>query len=183
MHVGILSHHDTRPDGGVQRWCHCYLDHDYGCWSSRCRRGRGRAALRPLVPVLCTYVLSFVYLGIYWNNHHHMLHAADRVSGKVLCGEPAPALLVVARAICHRVGRSQPVGCASDGGLRHGVPCPPLRTPSDRRRSSITRESIPVAVAVGNDTKGKLSMLLYASAIRLRFGINGSRTRCMCGSR
>ena len=41
-------------------------------------------ALRPLVPIFLTYVLSFVFVGIYWNNHHHMLHAADRINGKVL---------------------------------------------------------------------------------------------------
>ncbi|MGE5114283.1 MAG: TMEM175 family protein [Acidobacteriaceae bacterium] len=41
-------------------------------------------ALRPLVPIFLSYVLSFVYVGIYWNNHHHMLHAATRVSGVVL---------------------------------------------------------------------------------------------------
>jgi uncharacterized membrane protein len=41
-------------------------------------------ALIPLVPVFLTYVLSFVFVGIYWNNHHHMLHAADRINGKVL---------------------------------------------------------------------------------------------------
>src|SRR5207253_3508233 len=41
-------------------------------------------ALRPLVPTLLAYVLSFVYLGIYWSNHHHLLHAARHVSGDVL---------------------------------------------------------------------------------------------------
>jgi uncharacterized membrane protein len=41
-------------------------------------------ALVPLVPVLSSYILSFVYVGIYWNNHHHMLHAASKVSGGVL---------------------------------------------------------------------------------------------------
>src|SRR6059058_3126935 len=41
-------------------------------------------ALRPLVPVFLTYVLSFVMVGIYWNNHHHMLHAAERINGKVM---------------------------------------------------------------------------------------------------
>ena len=41
-------------------------------------------ALRPLVPVFLSYVLSFVYVGIYWNNHHHFLHAAQHVNGKVL---------------------------------------------------------------------------------------------------
>src|SRR3954453_9498773 len=42
------------------------------------------AALHEALPVLLTYVLSFVYLGIYWNNHHHMLQATDRVSGLIL---------------------------------------------------------------------------------------------------
>jgi uncharacterized membrane protein len=43
-------------------------------------RGEGFAALRPLVPVLLGYLLSFVYIGLYWNNHHHLLQAAERVS-------------------------------------------------------------------------------------------------------
>jgi uncharacterized membrane protein len=42
------------------------------------------STLRPLMPVLLSYVLSFVYLGIYWNNHHHMLHATQRVTGGIL---------------------------------------------------------------------------------------------------
>jgi uncharacterized membrane protein len=42
------------------------------------------AAARPLVPVFLTYVLSYVYLGIYWNNHHHMLHVTERINGAVL---------------------------------------------------------------------------------------------------
>jgi uncharacterized membrane protein len=41
-------------------------------------------ALRPVVPVFLTYVLSYVFLGIYWSNHHHLLHATTRVNGKVL---------------------------------------------------------------------------------------------------
>jgi uncharacterized membrane protein len=46
--------------------------------------GTDVAALRPLLPVLLSYVLSFVYVGIYWNNHHHMLHVTQRVGGGVL---------------------------------------------------------------------------------------------------
>ena len=41
-------------------------------------------ALKPLFPLFLSYVLSFIYVGIYWNNHHHMLHAAKRVSGRIL---------------------------------------------------------------------------------------------------
>jgi len=46
--------------------------------------GGSLASLQPVVPVLLSYILSFVYLGIYWNNHHHMLHASRRVTGSVL---------------------------------------------------------------------------------------------------
>jgi uncharacterized membrane protein len=46
--------------------------------------GESLDALRPLIPVFLSYVLSFIYLGIYWNNHHHMLHALSRVNGSML---------------------------------------------------------------------------------------------------
>jgi len=42
------------------------------------------AALKPLFPVILSYLLSFIYLGIYWNNHHHMFHTIERVSGSIL---------------------------------------------------------------------------------------------------
>ena len=46
--------------------------------------GSDFTSLRPLLPVFLSYVLSFVYVGIYWNNHHHMLHATRKISGSVL---------------------------------------------------------------------------------------------------
>jgi uncharacterized membrane protein len=46
--------------------------------------GEGLATLAPLWPVFLSYVLSFIYIGIYWNNHHHMLHACTRVTGPIL---------------------------------------------------------------------------------------------------
>src|SRR2546423_9137708 len=50
----------------------------------RAPHGTDWQALRPMLPSFLTYVLSFIFLGIYWNNHHHMLHAVNRVNGKVL---------------------------------------------------------------------------------------------------
>ena len=47
-------------------------------------RGEGIDALAPLIPVFLSYVLSFVYVGIYWNNHHHMLHTSRKVTGPML---------------------------------------------------------------------------------------------------
>lgn len=46
--------------------------------------GSSPEALKPLIPVFFSYVLSFIYLGIYWNNHHHMLHSIHKVNGKIL---------------------------------------------------------------------------------------------------
>jgi|SRR5699024_1944055 len=46
--------------------------------------GASFEAFKPVIPVFLTYVLSFVYVGIYWNNHHHLLHAVERVNGKIL---------------------------------------------------------------------------------------------------
>lgn len=46
--------------------------------------GESFAVLRPLLPVFLSYVLSFLYVGIYWNNHHHMLHVTSRVTGSIL---------------------------------------------------------------------------------------------------
>src|SRR3989442_10955568 len=50
----------------------------------RVPRGDDRAALQPLIPVFLSYVLSFVFLGIYWSNHHHLLQAVKHVNGRVL---------------------------------------------------------------------------------------------------
>jgi uncharacterized membrane protein len=50
----------------------------------RIPHGDSIRVLAPLVPVFLTYVLSYVFLGIYWNNHHHMLHATQRTNGKIL---------------------------------------------------------------------------------------------------
>src|SRR5262245_45525674 len=50
----------------------------------RVPHGAEWSTLRPLMPVLTSYVLSFIYIGIYWNNHHHLLHATRQISGDVM---------------------------------------------------------------------------------------------------
>jgi uncharacterized membrane protein len=47
-------------------------------------RGADLSALAPLIPVFLSYVLSFVFIGIYWSNHHHLLHAVEHVDGRIL---------------------------------------------------------------------------------------------------
>ena len=59
-------------------------------------------ALAPLIPVFLSYVLSFIYIGIYWNNHHHMLHACSRVTGAML-GQSSSVVLAVADSVYDRL--------------------------------------------------------------------------------
>jgi uncharacterized membrane protein len=132
--------------------------------------GESIETLKPLIPVFLSYILSFVYLGIYWNNHHHMLHAADKVTGQILwanlhllfwlslvpfatgwMGEnhfgPAPSALygvvLLMAAIAYWI--LQQLIIAAQGP------------------NSILKK------AVGGDWKGKVSPVLYAVAILLAF--------------
>ncbi len=133
--------------------------------------GPDLAVLRPLLPVFLSYVLSFIYLGIYWSNHHHLLKASPRVNGGVLwanlhllfwlslfpfvtgwMGEnefkPLPSALygavLLLAAIAYYV--LQTVIIASQGGCESRL-----------------------AAAIGKDWKGKLSPVLYAIAIGASF--------------
>jgi uncharacterized membrane protein len=65
--------------------------------------GAGFEALLSTIPVFLSYVLSFIYVGLYWNNHHHMLHAAERVSGAGLWANLQPVVLAVPDSIRHRL--------------------------------------------------------------------------------
>jgi uncharacterized membrane protein len=127
-------------------------------------------ALQPLIPVFLSYVLSFVYVGIYWNNHHHMLHTTQHVTGAVLwanlhllfwlslfpfvtgwMGEnhfaPAPTTLygfvLLMAAMAYWILQGTIIASQGEHSL--------------------------LAKAVGRNIKGKLSPLLYAVAIPLAY--------------
>jgi uncharacterized membrane protein len=132
--------------------------------------GHDWAALRPLLPVFLTYVMSFVYLGIYWNNHHHLLHAADRSSGKVLWANLH--LLFWLSLIPFTTGwmgenHFTPLPTALYGAvlLLAGVAYLILQATLIAAQGPGSR----LAEAVGHDVKGKLSAVLYAAAIPLAF--------------
>jgi uncharacterized membrane protein len=132
--------------------------------------GAGWADLTKLAPIFLSYVLSFVYVGIYWNNHHHLLHAAERVNGAVLWAnlhllfwlslipfatgwlgenhfEPLPTALygvaLLMPAIAYYLLQTAIIGL-------HG------------RDGTLAR-------ALGGDFKGKISPVLYLTAIALSF--------------
>lgn len=132
--------------------------------------GEDVSALKPLIPVFLSYVLSFVYLGIYWNNHHHMLHTVQLVTGSILwanlhllfwlslfpfvtgwMGENhfAPAatalygVVLLLAAIAYWVLQRAIIASQGSNSL--------------------------LAKAIGSDVKGKLSPVLYAVAIPVAF--------------
>ena len=127
-------------------------------------------SLKPLIPVLFSYLLSFIFLGIYWSNHHHLFHAAQQVNGRVLwanlhllfwlslipfvtawMGEnhfgPAPValygIILLLAAIAYTILQNAILAEQGPGST--------------------------LATAVGNDAKGKISALLYLAAIPLAF--------------
>ena len=130
----------------------------------------GASALLPLLPVFLTYVLSYVYLGIYWNNHHHMLHATTRVNGRILWANLHLLFwLSLVPFVTGWMGENHfaPTPTAAYGAvlLAAGVAYIVLQ-------SAIIADQGPgsrLAAAVGGDVKGKLSPLLYALAIPLAF--------------
>jgi uncharacterized membrane protein len=132
--------------------------------------GADADALRPLTPVFLTYILSFVYLGIYWNNHHHMLHAAARINGKVLWANLHLLFwLSLVPFVTGWMGENHfaPLPTAVYGGvlLLSGVAYTILLWVLVAAQNPGSK----LEVAVGDDVKGKLSMALYALAIPLAF--------------
>jgi uncharacterized membrane protein len=136
----------------------------------RVPHGADFADLRPLAPVFSTYVLSFVFLGIYWNNHHHMLHAADRINGKILWANLH--LLFWLSLIPFTTGWMGENHFAALPTAVYGVVLLAAGLAYLILSHAIIRHHGPdsrLARAVGKDLKGKVSALLYAVAIPAAF--------------
>ncbi len=130
----------------------------------------GLGALRPLIPKLLSYVLSFIYIGIYWNNHHHLLQAVRQVNGRILWANMN--LLFWLSLIPFATGwmgenhfATWPVALYGMALLLAGFAYVILtRTLIFYQGTDST-----LATAVGRDFKGKASLVLYALAIPLSF--------------
>ena len=132
--------------------------------------GADMAALKPLLPVFMSYVLSFIYIGIYWNNHHHLLHATHEINGPIMWAnlhllfwqslvpfvtgwmgenhfDALPTALygvvLLMAAIAYLILQSAIIHKQGRGSLLAG--------------------------AIGRDCKGKLSLIFYALAIGVAF--------------
>jgi uncharacterized membrane protein len=136
----------------------------------RVPRGIQLAALKPLLPIFLSYVLSFIYLGIYWNNHHHMLYTIKYVSGGILWANLH--LLFWLSLFPFTTGWM---------GENHFAPVPSALygfvllmaaiAYYILQRTIIARQGPRslLAAAIGGDWKGKLSPVLYIIAIPLSF--------------
>jgi len=127
-------------------------------------------ALRPVIPVFLTYILSFVYVGIYWNNHHHMLHVSHKVNGRILWSN----LLLLFWLSIVPFGTSwmgenhfAPVPVALYGVIL--LMCGFAYSILARSLVSYHGKDSPLAIAIGKDSKGWLSVVLYVVAIPLAF--------------
>ncbi len=132
--------------------------------------GAGLEALKPLLPVFLGYVLSFVYIGIYWNNHHHMLHTVQHVGGGVLWANLHLLFwLSLFPFVTGWVGVNELAGLPT---ALYGVVLLMAAIAYYILQSVIIaghgKHSI-LAKAVGKDIKGKLSPLFYAIAIPVAF--------------
>ncbi len=127
-------------------------------------------AVIPLLPVFLSYVLSFVYLGIYWNNHHHMLHATQRVTGPMLW------------ANLHLLFWLSLVPIATGWmGENHFAPVPTAVYGVVMLMAAVAYYLLqrviiaaqgpdsPLQRAIGGDAKGKVSPLLYLAAVIVAF--------------
>ena len=132
--------------------------------------GTELGALSPVVPVLLVYVLSFVIVGIYWNNHHHMFHLTDRITGGILWANLHLLFwLSLMPFVTGWMGENHfaPVPTALYGAvlLMAGVAYYILEQTIIRSQGPQSK----LEAAVGNDAKGKISVVLYAVAIPLAF--------------
>jgi len=133
-------------------------------------RGSNLAALEPSLPVFLAYLLSFVYVGIYWNNHHHLLKACRKVTGGIMWANLHLLFwLSLFPFVTAWMGENQaaPVPSALYGGvlLLAAIAYYLLQ-------SLIVAGQAPgsqLAASLGRDLKGKLSPMLYGMGILLSF--------------
>jgi uncharacterized membrane protein len=133
-------------------------------------RGADLAALMESLPVFLAYVLSYTNVAIFWNNHHHMLHATTHVDGRVLWANLFLLFwLALVPFVIRWIGEA---GLVTLPVAAYGVVLFMSAIGYYLLQSAIIardgRTSV-LAVALGHDVKGKLSMALYASAIPLAF--------------
>ena len=127
-------------------------------------------AMRDQLPAVLVYVLSFVFIGIYWNNHHHLLRAADRISGAAMWANLfllfwLSLIPVQTEWLRDQYLHALPTAAYGVVALAAGFAYSILVRTLIKANGSDSR----VARAVGSDTKGYMSLVLYGAAVVLAF--------------
>ncbi len=133
-------------------------------------QGTSLAALGPIIPVFLSYVLSFIYIGIYWNNHHHLLHATQRVNGATLWANLHLLFwLSLIPFTTAWMGENHfaawPVAVYGIVLLLAAIAYFILT----RALIKLHGRNSTLAASIGTDRKGKISIAIYAAAIPLAF--------------
>jgi uncharacterized membrane protein len=128
------------------------------------------AALIPILPAFLSYVLSFVFLGIYWNNHHHLLQAIERVDGRVLWANMhllfwLSLIPFVTAWMGENRFAAQPVALYGIVLLLAAI----AYTILTRTLLALHGQDSVLATALGRDVKGKISPFIYLTAILVSF--------------
>ena len=136
----------------------------------RVPHGTDLASLQAGIPVLVAYVLSYINVGIFWNNHHHMLHVTERVDGRVLWANLGLLFWLSLVPFVIRwidEGGFTPLPTAAYGvvlacsGFSYNI--------LQRTIIAVNGRDSRLAVALGDDWKGKMSLILYLSGVALAF--------------
>ena len=132
--------------------------------------GADLESLKPILPVFLTYVLSFIYLAIYWNNHHHMLHATDRINGKILWANMHLLFwLSLIPFVTGWMGENHfatiPTAVYGAVLLAAAIAYYVLQKLIIFQQGANSK----LKAALGRDLKGKISPLIYVAAILLAF--------------
>jgi uncharacterized membrane protein len=132
--------------------------------------GTDFTALQPLIPVLLSYVLSFILIGIYWNNHHHMLHATEHVNGRILWANLHLLFwlsLIPFTTAWMGENSFAPLPTAIYGFVL--IMCAAAYTVLQNTIVAHHGPNSALARAVGHDRKGHISLACYVAAVPLAF--------------
>lgn len=129
--------------------------------------GAGFADLLPMTPLIVAYVLSFTYVGIYWNNHHHLMHAAKQVTGRIMWANLHLLFWLSLFPVATAWAGEYPDAAAP--AADYGVVLLAAALAWLILQRQIVRAGGSLGEVIGSDLKGKLSVILYVLGIALAF--------------
>jgi len=133
--------------------------------------GAGWHALSEVVPHFMIYMLSFIYLAIYWNNHHHRLHTVTRVDGLILWANANLLFWLSLIPVATGVARRKPAVIHIDRHLRRNLVGSGNCIVAAAGDSAPARQAVGARARTGSRPRGKLTPFLYLAAVGLAFAV------------